>query len=57
MTKERATELVQFLWYMIHDGQKLANSLEYAPLPSNVVALNAATIQSITFDGQTLPTS
>ena len=57
MTQNRATALVQFLWYMIHDGQTLANSLEYAPLPSNVVTINEATIRSITFNGQTLPTA
>ncbi|MCL5877244.1 MAG: phosphate ABC transporter substrate-binding protein PstS [Candidatus Bathyarchaeota archaeon] len=54
MTQEKATALVQFLWYIVHDGQDLGPDLEYAPLPSNVVQLNEATIQSITFNGQTL---
>jgi phosphate ABC transporter phosphate-binding protein len=54
MTEDKATALVQFLWYVIHDGQQLSSALEYAPLPSNVVALNEATLQSITFNGQTL---
>ncbi len=57
MTEAKATELVQFLWYVVHDGQQLASGLEYAPLPANVVQLNEATIQSITFNGQQLPTS
>jgi phosphate ABC transporter phosphate-binding protein len=57
MTQDRAAALVQFLWYIIHDGQQLANSLQYAPLPSNVVTINEATIRSITFNGQALPTS
>ncbi|MDR0318454.1 MAG: phosphate ABC transporter substrate-binding protein PstS, partial [Nitrososphaerota archaeon] len=57
MTQDRATALVHFLWYIVHDGQQLANSLEYAPLPSNVVTINEATIRSITFNGQTLPTT
>lgn len=57
MTQSSATALVQFLWYVIHEGQNLAPGLEYAQLPSNVVAINEATIQSITFNGQTLPTS
>ncbi|XHH10364.1 MAG: phosphate ABC transporter substrate-binding protein PstS [Candidatus Bathyarchaeia archaeon] len=57
MTESRATALVQFLWYIVHDGQDLGPALEYAPLPSNVVQLNEATIQSITFNGQTLQTS
>jgi phosphate ABC transporter phosphate-binding protein len=57
MTQDKATALVQFLWYVVHDGQQLAEDLEYAALPSNVVQLNEATIQSITFNGQALPTS
>jgi hypothetical protein len=57
MTQERATTLVQFLWYVVHDGQQLAPSLAYAQLPSNVVQIDEATIQSITFNGQHLPTS
>jgi phosphate ABC transporter phosphate-binding protein len=57
MTQERATTLVQFLWYVVHDGQQLAPSLAYAQLPSNVVQIDEATIQSITFNGQNLPTS
>lgn len=57
MTESRATGLVQFLWYVIHDGQDLSSSLEYAPLPSNVIAINEATIQSITFNGATLSVS
>jgi ABC-type phosphate transport system substrate-binding protein len=56
MTQEKATALVQFLWYIIHDGQEIAPELEYAPLPSNVVQLNEATIAAITFNGHTLPT-
>jgi phosphate transport system substrate-binding protein len=55
MTLEKATAIVQYMWYVIHDGQQLASSLGYATLPSNVVQINEATIQSITFEGQTLP--
>ena len=57
MTQDKATALVQYMWYVIHDGQHLAADLEYATLPTNVIAINEATIQSITYDGQTLPTS
>ena len=57
MTQERATALVQFLWYVVHDGQQLAPVLAYAQLPSNVIEIDEATIQSITFNGQNLPTS
>jgi phosphate ABC transporter phosphate-binding protein len=57
MTESRATTLVQFLWYVVHDGQDLSAGLEYAPLPSNVVAIDEATLQSITFNGQPLSIS
>jgi phosphate ABC transporter phosphate-binding protein len=57
MTQARATALVQFLWWVIHDGQNLSPSLEYVTLPSSVVKIDEATIQSMTFNGQHLPTS
>jgi phosphate transport system substrate-binding protein len=51
MNQEKATALVQFLWYVVHDGQELAPGLSYAKLPSNVVQIDETTIKSITFDG------
>lgn len=55
MTQEKATALVQFLWYVVHNGQNLAPQLSYATLPSNVVQIDETTIHSITFNGQQLP--
>jgi len=55
MDLNKATQLVQFIWYLVHDGQNLAPDLEYAPLPSNVVQVDEASINLITFNGQTLP--
>lgn len=57
MTQAQATAVVQFLWWVVHDGQKLSPSLEYVTLPANVVQIDENTIQSITFNGQHLPTS
>lgn len=56
MTLDKATQLVQYLWYVIHDGQALATPLSYAALPSNIVQINEATLNSITFNGQALTT-
>ncbi len=56
MNLGKAKALVEFLWYVIHDGQELASDLIYAPLPSNVVQVNEVTIKSITFNGQQLLT-
>jgi phosphate transport system substrate-binding protein len=59
MTQAKATALVQFLWWVVQPdgGQQYSSSLEYVPLPANVVQIDEATIQSITFNGQHLPTS
>jgi phosphate transport system substrate-binding protein len=57
LTQAEATALVQWLWYMVHDGQNRASALSYAPLPANVVSIDEATIRSITFNGQTVYTS
>ncbi len=57
MTQDKATALVQWLWYMVHNGQDQAQPLSYASLPANVVQIDETTIQSITFNGQTMPTT
>jgi phosphate transport system substrate-binding protein len=59
MTQAQATGLVQFLWWLVHDGQGYTETpaLDYAQLPANVVAIDENSIQSLTFNGQTLPTS
>jgi len=55
MNKTAATALLDFLWWAVHqDGQSYANGLYYAPLPASVVALNEATLNSITYNGVTL---
>lgn len=46
--------LVDMLWWAIHDGQKLAAPLDYAPLPADAVAKAEAQIRSITFEGKPL---
>ncbi len=56
MTIEKATAIVQYIWYVVHDGQQLAPHLEYAALPTNLVQINEATLNSITFNGQAIPT-
>jgi len=55
MDQNKATQLVQFLWYIVHDGQQLSASLQYAQLPANVVQIDETTIRLITFNGQSLP--
>ncbi len=44
----------QFLWWAIHDGQKLAGPLDYAPLPKAVVAKVEAALKGITAGGKSV---
>src|SRR5437868_8457902 len=46
--------LVDFLWWGIHDGEKYASALQYAPLPSEIVKRAEAKINSITNGGKPL---
>src|SRR4029077_10190211 len=46
--------LVDFMWWGIHDGEKFANDLQYAPLPAEIVKRAEAKINSITSGGKQL---
>jgi len=52
LTKARA--LAQFLWWAVHDGQKLAPALDYAPLPADVVVRVEAALRTLRAGGQPL---
>lgn len=47
-----ARQLVDFLWWTIHDGQRYAESLLYSPLPKSAVRKAEKIIQSVTVDGK-----
>ena len=51
-TKERAANLVKLLTWMIHDGQKFSNDLNYAPLSAAAIKVGDAQLKSITFGGK-----
>jgi phosphate transport system substrate-binding protein len=44
--------LVNFLWWAVHDGQRFAEPLDYAPLPKAVVAQVEAKLRSLTTQGK-----
>ncbi|PYS80316.1 MAG: phosphate ABC transporter substrate-binding protein PstS, partial [Acidobacteria bacterium] len=46
--------LVDFLWWGIHDGEKFAKELQYAPLPDEIIKRAEAKINSITAGGKPL---
>jgi phosphate transport system substrate-binding protein len=45
--EEKGKALAQLLWWMIHDGQRYAEELRYAPLPANIVTKGEGQILSI----------
>jgi phosphate transport system substrate-binding protein len=53
-SEEKARELVKLLWWMIHDGQKMAEPLHYAKLPAQAVVQAEKILKSVTFNGKPL---
>ena len=51
-TKGKA--IVDFLWWGIHDGEKFAKELQYAPLPDEIIKRAEQKISSITAGGKPL---
>ncbi len=50
----KAETAAKLVWWMIHDGQKLAAPLEYAALPRQAVRKAEAVLRSVTFGGAPL---
>lgn len=55
-TKAEATATVNFLWWVVNSGQAAGSGIGYPPLPSAVVTLDDATINSITYNGTPIHT-
>jgi len=51
MTQAKAAALIDFLWFLVHDGQQQAAPLSYVQLPAAVVTIDENSIHSITFNG------
>lgn len=52
--EKRGQALAKFLWWAIHEGQKYAPDLLYAPLPSQVVKMIEEKIKEINFQESSL---
>ncbi len=52
--KQAAQELVNFLWWTTHEGQRYAAELDYAPLAPAVQAKVEQALKTITYKGQPL---
>lgn len=51
-TREKAEDVVNLLWWIIHEGQQLAEALDYAPLSEATVAKAEAILKSVTYDNK-----
>src|SRR5215470_268157 len=48
----KGKELLHFLWWAVHDGEKSAAALDYAPLPKAVVQKVESTLKKMTVQGK-----
>lgn len=55
--RAKAEALVSFLWWAVHDGERFAEPLEYAPLPKPVVRQVEAKLRSLTAQGRPIEIS
>jgi phosphate transport system substrate-binding protein len=46
--------IAKYLWWALHDGQKFAETLDYAPLPAKVVTLVEARLKELSAGGKKL---
>ncbi|HGJ67011.1 TPA: phosphate ABC transporter substrate-binding protein PstS [bacterium] len=49
--KAKAEAVLKMLWWMIHEGQDIAEPLQYAPLPKDAVTKAEALLKSATYGG------
>ena len=49
---DKATKMIKLLQWMIHDGQKFASPLNYAPLSDKAVAVGDTLLRTATYDGK-----
>jgi len=54
VTLAQAQVLAHFFWWAIHDGQQYSTSLDYVPLPANVVAADEQLLLTLNYQGTLL---
>lgn len=53
-SKEQAQQLIEFMWWATHDGEKLAPELDYAPLSQGVQQKVETALKAVTYKGEQL---
>lgn len=46
--------VVEMMWWMLHEGQSLNETVDYAPLPAAAVKVAENLLKSVTYDGEPL---
>ncbi|MDE1814160.1 MAG: phosphate ABC transporter substrate-binding protein PstS [Thaumarchaeota archaeon] len=54
-TQDRSNEVVNFLNYIVHDGQQYASGLLYVPLPDAIKKIDEDGLAKVTFNGGAVP--
>lgn len=54
-TQDKSNEVLNFLNYIIHDGQQYAVGLLYVPLPDSIKKIDEAGLAQVTFNGGAVP--
>ncbi len=53
-TKQRATNLANFLTWLLSEGQSYAKPLDYAPLPAEALSIAKRIVRSMTYSNETV---
>ncbi len=53
-SKVKAEEIAKLIYWMIHDGQKYCEKMQYAPLSKKAVAKDDAILKTLTYNGTPL---
>jgi phosphate ABC transporter phosphate-binding protein len=56
MTQTKAKALTNWLWWCTHQAQSYSDALHYVEIPDEVIAINEASLRSITFNGAVVNT-
>ena len=51
MTLQKAEAVIQLIHWMVNDGQQYSSSLQYVPLPENIIQKDNAGLSEVTFNG------
>ncbi len=52
--QQLGTDIVSYLWWIVNDAQNAGTNLGYIPLPANVITIDDASINAITYNGVSL---